>query len=427
MSDTNSLMTALSTMHQRHLLISSLAITATLLTASGASAAEAPKPRNAPKLVVVNDDGFSPFYSGRYRKAEDLRKQMLLFRDTQVAVMEWCITSGSRVNYPSKVSELIGAGVKEFGRRGDQLATETLRRLADEGVDTLEVVAKACHEAGILCQATMRMNGDYPTLPEENSVMFNSGFWRAHPEFRVRNVKGVTGFVLSYAFPEVREFKLGVLREAVERDIDGIHLDFLRHPPFFGYDEPLVKAFQAKHGQDPRALPADDSRWRQLRAEVMTCFLRDVRALLDAAGKRKGRYLRLSARVDWREYRALGCDIETWLKEGLLDYLALAQHTLGGYEFDLTPFVAMARGTGCAVLFGEEGILSGHDTTAAEDKLIAAGKMAPPRRGQLSLEQHQARAARWYAAGADGVHLFNVGNLAVMKTLGSVKPVNSTP
>ena len=52
---------------------------------------------------------------------------------------------------------------------------------------------------------------------------------------------------------------------------------------------------------------------------------------------------------------------------------------------------------------------------------IAAGRMAEPPRGVLSTEQLQARAARWYAAGADGVHLFNVGNMAAMKTLGSVK------
>ena len=54
--------------------------------------------------------------------------------------------------------------------------------------------------------------------------------------------------------------------------------------------------------------------------------------------------------------------------------------------------------------------------------LIAAGQMVEPPRGVLSTEQLQARAARWYAAGADGVHLFNVGNMAAMKILGSVKP-----
>ena len=125
--------------------------------------------------------------------------------------------------------------------------------------------------------------------------------------------------------------------------------------------------------------------------------------------------------MDWKEYKSLGCDIETWLKEGLLDYLSVAQHSLGGYEFDLSPFVKMATGSGCAVLFGEEAITSGHDLTAKEDKLIAEGKMKSPPRHSLTLEEYQARAARWYAAGADGVHLFNEGNRKVMSVLGSVK------
>ena len=87
----------------------------------------------------------------------------------------------------------------------------------------------------------------------------------------------------------------------------------------------------------------------------------------------------------------------------------------------LAPFVKMAKGTGCAVYFGEEAITTGHDLTAQEDKLIAAGKMKPPPRGSLSLDQYRARAAKWYAAGADGVHLFNEGDLAVMRVLGSVE------
>jgi len=170
-------------------------------------------------------------------------------------------------------------------------------------------------------------------------------------------------------------------------------------------------------------LKADDMRWLQFRCGIMSDLVRSVRVLLDSAGKRKGRRLGLSARVDWREYRAWGCDIEQWLMDDVLDYLVLAQHTLGGYEFDLAPFVKMAKGTGCAIYFGEEAATSGHDLTAQEDKLIAEGKMKPPTCSRLSLEQYRARAAEWYAAGADGVHLFNEGDLAVMRVLGSVEPV----
>lgn len=391
-------------------------------------AAEAPPPRHGNKLVIVNDDGFSAFYSGRYKNADDLRRQIALYADTSVAVFEWCITSGSRVNYPSQTSELIGAGITDFGRRGDQLAADTLRRLAAEGTDTLDVVARACRAHGIRCYATMRMNGDYAASPKDDSLtrQFNSDFWRAHPEFRVRGPKGEDRTKLSYAYPEVRAFKLALLREAAARDIDGVALDFLRHPPFFGFEAPMVNAFRARHGIDPRPLPVTDPRWGPIRGEFMTTFLRDTRKLLDAAGAKHGRRLGLSARIDHREYAVLGCDIATWLKEGLLDYLVVGQRTLGGYEFDLAPFVKLARdaGTGCAVLFGEEGIVSGHDRTAAEDKLIAAGKMVAPKRDSLSLAQYQQRATRWYAAGADGIHLFNESDRTVMRALGTTPPAN---
>lgn len=381
----------------------------------------APRPRNAPKLIVANNDGHGGFFSGAYSSAEAIRRPILAYRDTHLAVLEWCITAGSRVNYPSRVTELVGEGMTDFPRRGDRQVSELLHRLAAEGVDTLKVVADACHEVGVLCYASMRMNGDYPStwMGEGIPRLFNSNFWWQHPEWRVRGPKGEDGIKLSYAFPEVRAFKLAILREATERDIDGINLDYLRHPPFFGYETPLVQGFQAKYGTDPRDLPTDDPRWLQFRADIMTEFVRSVRALLDDAGKRKGRRLGLSARVDWREYRQWGCDIERWMKEGLVDYLVIAQHSLGGYEFDLAPFVAMAKGTGCAILFGEEAITTGHDLTPEEDKAIAEGRMKPPQRGHLSLEDYCARARRWYAAGAHGVHLFNdPDNLAVLRVLG---------
>jgi len=405
-----------------------LPFTALLLASLTAlHAAEAPKPRNGEKLIIINDDGFSPFYSGHYKTAEDLHKQMLSFRDTQVAVMEWCVIDGSRANYPSKVTELIGTGVTEFGRRGDQMAAETVQRLAASGIDTLQVVASACHEAGMQCFASMRMNNDYPDTAMDGAIgrLLNSDFWRQHPELRIPGKYGQSHF--SYAYPEVRAFKLGILREVAGRDVDGINLDFIRHPPFFGLDGPLLKAFQSKYQVDGSTVAVDDPRWIPLRAEIMTGFLRDVRRLLDEEGQRKHRHLGLSARVDWKDHAILGCDIETWLKEGLIDYLVVGQHSLGGYEFDIAPFVSMAKGSGCAVLFGEEAVLSGHDLTAKEDKLIAAGKMKEETRNILSLEQYQARAARWYAAGADGMHLFNEGRKEVVNVLGSVKPAEVKP
>jgi hypothetical protein len=84
--------------------------------------------------------------------------------------------------------------------------------------------------------------------------------------------------------------------------------------------------------------------------------------------------------------------------------------------------VKMARGTGCAVLFGEEATVKGHDRTAAEDRLIAAGKMQPVPNTTLTREQYQQRAAKWYAAGVDGLHIFNEMKPAIIRGLGDATP-----
>lgn len=189
----------------------------------------------------------------------------------------------------------------------------------------------------------------------------------------------------------------------------------------------MAKAFKDKYSIEAATVPATDPRWTPLRYERMTTFVREVRKLLDDAGQRKGRRLGLSARIDWKKYPLWGCDIETWLKDGLLDYLVVGQYGAGGYEFDLTPFVKMARGSGCAVLFGEEATLTGHDLTAEEDRLVAAGKMKPPSGTVVSREQYEARAARWYAEGADGLHLFNETRKEIMSVLGNVKAAKSKP
>lgn len=391
-------------------------------------AGEPPRPRQGTKLIVVNDDGFSGFFNGNYREADDLRRQVRSLAETPVSVLEWCIGSGSRANFPARSTELIGTDVAEFPRRADKVVAETLHRLAAEGTDTLAVVAAACRAAGLACYASYRMNGDYNStwMGETLPRMFNSRFWWAHPEFRVRGKEGEDRIKLSYAFPEVRAFKLALLREAAVRDIDGLNLDFLRHPDFLGYEEPMRRAFAARHGGlDPRTLPADDVRWFRLRAEIMTGFVRDVRRILDEAGAAKGRRLGLSARLDWKDHRAWGCDLAGWLEEGLLDYVVLAQRSLGGYEFEIAPFVAAARGRGCAVLFGEEAVTTGNDLTAQEDKLVAEGKMKPPVRGMLTLDDYRTRAARWYAAGADGVHVFNETRPEVFRVLGRAAPAGA--
>ena len=390
-------------------------------------------PPEGPKRLILNDDGHGGFYGGALASADALRHWPQAYRGSHLWIYQWGVMSGTKVNYPSKVAELCGEGAGpalEQVRTGDRKLYQLLARLRDEGVDTLACVAQGCHEAGLLCYVTIRMNPCYPPKaagwPGESMARFyNSRFWWEHLDCRIR-LKRETGAPkaysnLSYAFPEVRARWLAIIREVLKRDVDGVDLDFLRHPPFFGYEEPLVKAFAERYGADPRKLPDDEPRWLDLRCEIMTGFLREVRRAVDEAGKQKGRPLGISARIDQRYGKQLGLDVARWAREGLVDILEVGQHGMGGYELNVEPYVKMAAGTGCLVFAAEEACVEGRDPQPSDEARTKEAKTTRPRSRALTLDEYRARAQKYYAQGAAGIHAFNERRLEVFRTLGDAK------
>lgn len=123
----------------------------------------------------------------------------------------------------------------------------------------------------------------------------------------------------------------------------------------------------------------------------MTALLRDIRRDLDAAGRRRGRAILLSIKSpDSVGYcREIGLDLERWLGEGLVDFLVP-----GGY-FQLnqwTESVALARRHGVKIY-----------ACLAESRVRdEAGKV-----GRASIESLRARALAAWAAGVDGIQMFN--------------------
>ena len=212
---------------------------------------------------------------------------------------------------------------------------------------------------------------------------------------------------------------LGIVREVLERDVDGVDLDFLRHPPCFGYEAPLVKGYQERFHLDPQTLPDDnDERWLHYRAELVTALLRDIRQAVDEAAKKKGRPLGLSARIDHAHALLWGCDVDGWLNERLLDILVVSQHGIGGWDFDLRPFVEKAKGAGCAVYLGEEATIAGRDPTPQDSAKLKPGEKAPATSTIMSEAMWFERARHWYEQGASGIHLFNGASPNVLNHLG---------
>ncbi|MDC0935292.1 family 10 glycosylhydrolase [Pirellulales bacterium] len=119
----------------------------------------------------------------------------------------------------------------------------------------------------------------------------------SHPHCFTRSVSGeLDTHMLSAAYRDVRRYKRSILMGFV-RDfpVAGLQLDFIRYPYYtmdlrqgfgrHGYDPPALAAFRSRHGLDDDYEPQpDDPRWIQLKAEMVSQFIRELRGDLEASG-----------------------------------------------------------------------------------------------------------------------------------------------
>jgi len=293
------------------------------------------------RLISIFDSG--QFHRWGYRTEEEVREEVESHRDGDFEVILWSVALGDICYYPTKVGKMRDTPPL-FNRPHFSIEAESLSALSERGIDPLKVAIDCAHELGVKLYPQIRMEG--PQLPPYHELdHFGGPFMKAHPEFLCRDRDGGPIRHLSLAFPQVREHYIALFREWVEDyDADGISIIFCRSWPFVYYEEPVVRSFMERYGEDPRDLEEDDPRWLRHRAEYITLFLREVRHTLDEVGRRKGRRLGTAylvpknATPDFRgegpfdECWFHGLDVETWAREGLVDYLILHIEVFGNYD-----------------------------------------------------------------------------------------------
>lgn len=190
--------------------------------------------------------------------------------------------------------------------------SQHLKLLSERGVDHFKVWLERCREVGIAGWLTMRMNDSHGLeefnwdLPCPGSFkMWPSQKWRAHPEWRRAPYRHERSWESSYNYlvPEVYEHHLALVREILSKwDMEGLELDWLR----WGMHFP----------------PGGELEGRK----VLTRFVKEVRALADAAEKRVGHRIRLGHRVPVDPDIALryGYDVAAWAEAGCVDMLTLS-------------------------------------------------------------------------------------------------------
>jgi hypothetical protein len=207
------------------------------------------------------------------------------------------------------------------GRVGSQLLTDTygdpirgmVPRTSNVGrmqqyTNTLATELRYARMLGLKVRANIGATNCYPGTPLEGE------FSRQHPEWR-------KGSHLRYEVPEVRAYVLSLFEEALEIGAGSISLDWCRYP---------------------NALTSQ---------ETVTGFLRELRALADRYGQKRGKRIDILTRfpargvIGWQYM-----DYATWAREGLVDYLAPSNIQGRHLNFDIGEYIAGVKGTRAKLL-----------------------------------------------------------------------------
>ncbi len=282
--------------------------------------------RKDTRVLIATNDGASFLSAKGPTTKEEILEQVEPYRYSDVGKVIYAFTYGDMTNYPSKVGRFIGKAEEDFTiRPAGETIVNSISTLTSKGLIPAQVALEHVHDMGLKFDAMFRMGvlGDMPP----GDFFAGHGLVRKKPWIRMLAKDGTPLEKASYAFPEVQDHVLSLIREVAERfDIDGVNLGWIRGPQFVGYEAPVIEDFEKEYGEDPRKLDDNEERVQRLRAKYVTEFVRKVRQLLNELGNKRGRKIELSAWVYSPETNLFfGLDAETWVAEGLLDSLIAGQ------------------------------------------------------------------------------------------------------
>jgi len=258
-----------------------------------------------------------------------------------------------------------------------------------DGGDILADFVDACHRHNQLAFVSQRLNDQHGLNNEmiekpgqTAATEFINRFYVEHLEYRISQTRnGRNDRVLDWMHDEVRSSMLALITEQCEGyDIDGFELDFQRHPSFFDIDATT----------------------REVRAEIMSGFIAEVRAILDRTA-REGRHRYLSVRVPAYLTLLDHCGLDLTRFDALgVDLCVSSDHYFSTLD---TEFAAIVEQLGDVPAFFE----MCHTTYT--------GRNAAPKRHQLddaftyrrtTPEQFRTLANVAYRNGASGVAFYNM-------------------
>ncbi len=273
------------------------------------------------RTLATTIDGFSFVFYRSPRTVEEWLSEVEIYRDTDFGFLLLHSPGADKVAYPSKVGHVMGQGCEPLVRVGDRHFAESVREMAAKGINPFKLLIDGAHDVGMKVHASIRPAGW--SFFEPYAELWETPFYKQNPQWRCIDRDGTPTTRMSWAVPAVRRHLIDLLREQVRFGADGAHLCFNRGYPLVLYEPAAIEIFQKQHGQDPRQVPESDPRITQWRSDIVTTFMKELRAMLDEEGAHRQDRKRLEISVmllgtaeDDLKY---GVDIRRLVGEGLID------------------------------------------------------------------------------------------------------------
>lgn len=245
------------------------------------------------------------------------------FADSDIGLFVFECIRGNLGVYPTRVGDV---GADDY-------------RWKPEWVDPLATFRDLARKHGMKAFAALRMMG--PGYPMIDVPIARGRFYWEHTQWAKRDREGSATNNVSLAFPGVRAHWLSMAREVLDYGIDGLMIYLHRCQPFVLFEQPVLDDFKRDYGEDARKAAPDDPRLLRLWAGYVTQFLREARALVNEKPGRElavtfyGAPYKFDSADQFNPLR-YNCDVETWIREGLVDYLmptpAITPATLARYR-----------------------------------------------------------------------------------------------
>ena len=340
------------------------------------------------RRIIFNDDTYELSRDDANTPEGFLQRRLQPLVGNHVDIIAWSVLGGwaDAPVYDSKVQPIYGdahGGPPQYWSK----VTENVKALIKAGRCPLQIVVDFAHDNEMELFASVRMNDCHDSFIPGGITLWK----KEHPEFLVDRAEvppdkdkhplGLYVIAQDYSHPEVRDRKFEVIEEVCQRyDIDGINLNYIRHPVFFS--------------NTMRGEPVTPEE-----SDIMTAFMRRIRKFTDEQGARRGRPILVAAIVpdNFQLGKNVGLDVETWIAEDLID-IVIPGLGYAPFALPVSDFTKLAHQYGVKVY----PCINRKAPQHVPDDAVSEG--------------FRGVAANWYRAGADGLFFWNLGTPFEYKT-----------